>query len=63
MSMSGHVSALQKKHGAIDAQLLDEDHRPQPDAETLHRLKVAKLHIKDELTRLVPPSQDAPAGH
>ena len=43
------VDALESKHQAIHALIDEEEHRPHPDEDLLHRLKKEKLRIKDEL--------------
>ena len=34
------------------ARIIDEDQRPRPDTETLTRLKIEKLRVKEEMERL-----------
>ena len=43
------VEALESKHQAIHALIDEEEHRPHPDEDLLHRLKKEKLRIKDAL--------------
>jgi hypothetical protein len=52
MTLQTRLDSLKEKHAALDAQILDEDQRPRPDPEILTRLKVEKLHIKEEIERL-----------
>jgi hypothetical protein len=52
MSLYARLDALQQRHASLEARLYDEDHRPQPDAETICRLKIEKLQIKDEMERI-----------
>ena len=52
MSLQTRLESLKERHAAIDARIVDEDQRPRPDTETLTRLKVEKLHIKEEIERL-----------
>lgn len=40
---------LSSKHAALHAMIDEEEHRPHPDEDLLHRLKKEKLRIKDEL--------------
>jgi hypothetical protein len=54
VSVQGHIEALKTKHSHLDALITAEDLRPRPDADALHRLKVEKLHLKEELDRLGP---------
>lgn len=44
-----HVEALASKHAALHARIDQEEHRPRPDADLLHRLKKEKLRLKDSL--------------
>jgi hypothetical protein len=43
------VESLESKHQALHALIDEEEHRPHPDEDLLHRLKKEKLRIKDEL--------------
>ncbi|HEX4761208.1 MAG TPA: YdcH family protein [Sphingomicrobium sp.] len=43
------VEALESKHQALHSLIDEEEHRPHPDEDLLHRLKKEKLRIKDEL--------------
>jgi hypothetical protein len=52
MSLQTHLETLKERHAALDARILDEDQRPRPDTETLTRLKIEKLHVKEEIERL-----------
>jgi hypothetical protein len=52
MTLQAHLDSLKERHAALDARIVDEDQRPQPDTVTLTRLKVEKLHIKEEIERL-----------
>jgi hypothetical protein len=52
MSQQAHLDALKERHAALEARILDEDQRPRPDTELLTRLKVEKLHVKEEMERL-----------
>lgn len=46
------LRALEERHAALEARILDEDRRPQPDADQLSRLKREKLRLKEEMERL-----------
>jgi hypothetical protein len=48
-----HISALETKHAGLDAQILEESQRPQPDMAALSRLKKEKLKVKEALAGLV----------
>src|SRR6266567_1372620 len=41
------VESLESKHHALHALIDEEEHRPHPDEDLLHRLKKEKLRIKD----------------
>ena len=43
------VESLESKHHALHALIDEEENRPHPDEDLLHRLKKEKLRIKDEL--------------
>lgn len=43
------VDSLASKHAALHAMIDEEEHRPHPDEDLLHRLKKEKLKLKDEL--------------
>lgn len=52
MSVNTRLDALKERHASLETRILDEDHRPQPDAEALMRLKLEKLRLKDEMEKL-----------
>jgi hypothetical protein len=52
MSLNTRLDALKERHASLETRILDEDHRPRPDTETLMRLKLEKLHLKEEMERL-----------
>ncbi len=52
MSYEGRIESLKTRHAAIDAQIASEDARPRPDQAVLNKLKVEKLHLKQELEKL-----------
>lgn len=52
MSLQAHLDSLRERHAALDARISEEDHRPRPDSDTLTRLKIEKLHVKEEIERL-----------
>lgn len=43
------VEELSSKHAALHAMIDEEEHRPHPDEDLLHRLKKEKLKLKDAL--------------
>jgi len=52
MSLQAHLDSLRERHASLEARITDEDHRPRPDSDTLTRLKIEKLHVKEEIERL-----------
>ena len=52
MSLQSHIDALKERHAALELRIADEDQRPRPDSETLTRLKIEKLRVKEEIERL-----------
>ncbi|WP_458097415.1 YdcH family protein [Roseomonas sp. WA12] len=45
------LQSLKDRHHALDARILAEDARPQPDSLELARLKREKLRLKEEMER------------
>jgi hypothetical protein len=52
MSLHTRLGALKERHAALEMRIFDEDQRPRPDSETLSRLKIEKLHIKEEMEKI-----------
>lgn len=52
MTQQARIESLKLRHAALDSQIAAEDQRPRPDAAELTRLKVEKLHVKEEIERL-----------
>ena len=52
MSLQTHIGVLKSRHAQLEDRIAEEDQRPRPDDSTLARLKVEKLHLKEELERL-----------
>jgi hypothetical protein len=52
MSSRPRLEALKGRHESLEDRIAEEDHRPRPDADALTRLKLEKLHIKEEMERL-----------
>jgi hypothetical protein len=44
-----HVDAIASRHAALHSMIDEEEHRPHPDMDLLHRLKKEKLRLKDTL--------------
>lgn len=55
MELHARLEALKERHATLEQQILDEDQRPRPDGDLLARWKVEKLHLKDEMERLLSP--------
>jgi hypothetical protein len=52
MSCNPRLEALKDRHESLESRIFEEDHRPRPDSDALTRLKIEKLHIKEEMERL-----------
>ena len=52
MSLNNRLEALKERHASLETRISDEDHRPRPDTDSLTRLKLEKLHLKEEMERL-----------
>lgn len=52
MSLQARLDALKDRHSSLELRITDEDQRPRPDSETLNRLKIEKLRVKEEMERL-----------
>ena len=52
MSLQSRFESLKTRHASLEARIADEDQRPRPDTETLLKLKIEKLHVKEEMERL-----------
>lgn len=52
MGYDARVDSLRSKHAEVDAALVLESRRPQPDADALRDLKRQKLFLKDEIERM-----------
>jgi hypothetical protein len=46
------LRALEERHAVLERQIADEDNRPRPDEDEIHRLKREKLRLKEEMERL-----------
>jgi hypothetical protein len=54
LSLQGRLDSLKNRHATLESRIFEEDHRPKPDDAELARLKLEKLRLKDEITRLAP---------
>ncbi len=52
MSVEARIETLKERHAGLEARIASEEHRPRPDEDTLVKLKLEKLHLKDEIARL-----------
>lgn len=52
MTMSSHLSELQKKHQMLSQRIEEEQRSPASDDLDVADLKRQKLHLKDEITRI-----------
>lgn len=52
MNVQAHLETLKDRHAALESRIAAEDHRPQPNAEELTRLKLEKLKLKEQMERL-----------
>lgn len=52
MSLTAHLSELERRHQALDKKLSDELARPARDSAAIAAIKRQKLLLKDEMTRL-----------
>lgn len=52
MSLHAHLDVLKERHAALEQRIHEEDIRPRPDSDALTRLKVEKLHVKQEIEKL-----------
>ena len=52
MSLNTRMEALKDRHASLETRIFEEDHRPKPDSDSLTRLKLEKLRVKDEMERL-----------
>ena len=54
MSLQSRIESLKGRHAALDERITAEDRRPRPNDQALARMKVEKLHVKEEMERLRP---------
>jgi hypothetical protein len=57
MSVMSHIAELERKHQALDKQIVEELNRPNKDNTKIATMKRQKLVLKDEILRLkaAPP--------
>lgn len=47
-----HLLSLQARHTRLEERIAEEYLRPKPDSELVTRLKVEKLHVKEQIERI-----------
>lgn len=52
MALGAHIAELAEKHRLLERRIEEEVSRPGSDDLEIHRLKLQKLKLKDEITRL-----------
>jgi hypothetical protein len=52
MALAAHIAELAEKHRLLERRIEEEIIRPGSDDLEIHRLKLQKLKLKDEITRL-----------
>ncbi len=52
MSLQSRIESLKTRHAGLEARIAEEDQRPRPDGDALAKLKIEKLHLKEEMERL-----------
>lgn len=52
MSLQSRLASLKDRHYSLELRIAEEDQRPRPDNLTLSKLKIEKLHVKEEIERL-----------
>jgi hypothetical protein len=52
MALAAHIAELAEKHRLLERRIEEEVTRPGSDDLEIHRLKLEKLKLKDEITRL-----------
>jgi hypothetical protein len=52
MALSAHLNELSEKHRQLEVRIAEEAARPLTDTVKLNRLKLEKLKLKDEITKL-----------
>jgi len=52
MALSAHLAELSEKHKLLKRRIEEEVSRPGSDDLEIHRLKLEKLKLKDEIARL-----------
>ena len=53
MAQTERLVSLRTKHAQLERELDEEFQRPLPNAETVIRIKRAKLRLKDEMAQMI----------
>lgn len=51
MAFDARLAALREKHDRLDQAIWEEEKRSAPDQTALKRMKLEKLHVKEEIDR------------
>ncbi len=62
MALAAHIAELAEKHRLLERKIEEEVARPGSDDIEIHRLKLEKLKLKDQIARLAGDGRDAPLG-
>ena len=57
MALAAHIAELAEKHRLLERRIEEEVARPGSDDIEVHRLKLEKLKLKDEIARLSSDSE------
>ncbi len=57
MDLQARLESLKQRHADLELRIADEDGRPRPDSDTLTRLKIEKLRVKEEIERIRAQAQ------
>jgi hypothetical protein len=52
MNLQSHIDALKGRHASLDSKIAAEGRRPSPDSNTLSRMTLETLRLKEEMERL-----------
>ena len=52
LNLQSRLESLRDRHSALEVRIADEDNRPRPNGDALVKLKVEKLRLKEEITRI-----------
>lgn len=56
MSMESHIAELQRRHAALDREIVDASAHPSVDEVQVTELKRKKLALKEQIERLKTPA-------